>query len=89
MYEKKTKILNSLGIHARPASLLVKLASQFESKVELEKNNIEVNAKSIMGILMLASEKGQEIIVRAKGNDEEKAVNAIVDLIEKRKFDEE
>jgi len=89
MYEKKTKILNSLGIHARPASLLVKLASQFESKVELEKNNIEVNAKSIMGILMLASEKGQEIIVRAEGNDEEKAVNAIVDLIEKRKFDEE
>jgi phosphocarrier protein HPr len=89
MYEKKTKIVNSLGIHARPASLLVKLASQFESKVELEKNNIEVNAKSIMGILMLASEKGQEIIVRAEGNDEEKAVNAIVDLIEKRKFDEE
>jgi phosphocarrier protein len=89
MYEKKTKILNSLGIHARPASLLVKLASQFESKVELEKNNIEVNAKSIMGILMLASEKGQEIIVRAEGNDEEKAVKAIVDLIEKRKFDEE
>ena len=89
MYEKKTKIVNSLGIHARPASLLVKLASQFKSKVELEKDNIEVNAKSIMGILMLASEKGQEIIVRAEGNDEEKAVNAIVDLIEKRKFNEE
>lgn len=89
MYQKKTKIMNSLGIHARPASLLVKIASQFESKVELEKDNIGVNAKSIMGILMLASEKGQEIIVRAEGEDEEKAVDAIVDLIEKRKFDEE
>ncbi|MCK4322396.1 HPr family phosphocarrier protein [candidate division WOR-3 bacterium] len=89
MYQKKTKIKNSLGIHARPASMIVKLASKFESKVELEKDNIDVNAKSIMGVLMLASEKGQEIVVRACGEDEKEAVKAIVELIEKRKFDEE
>ncbi len=89
MYEKKSKIMNSLGIHARPASMLVKLASKFESKIELEKDNIDVNAKSIMGVLMLASEKGQEIIVRARGKDEKMAVESIIELIEKRKFDEE
>lgn len=89
MYEKKSKIMNSLGIHARPASMLVKLASKFESKIELEKDNIDVNAKSIMGVLMLASEKGQEITVRARGKDEKKAVESIIELIEKRKFDEE
>jgi len=89
MYEKKSKIMNSLGIHARPASMLVKLASKFESKIELEKDNIDVNAKSIMGVLMLASEKGQEIIVRARGKDEKKAVESIIELIERRKFDEE
>lgn len=89
MYEKKAKIMNSLGIHARPASMLVKLASNFESKVELEKDDIKVNAKSIMGVLMLASEKGCEIIIMAEGKDEKEAVESIVELIEKRKFDEE
>ena len=89
MYEKRSKIMNSLGIHARPAAMLVKLASKFESKIELEKDNIDVNAKSIMGVLMLASEMGQEIIVRAHGKDEKKAVKSIIELIEKRKFDEE
>ncbi|MEA1913364.1 MAG: HPr family phosphocarrier protein [candidate division WOR-3 bacterium] len=89
MYKKKVKIMNSLGIHARPASMIVKLASQFDSKVGLEKNDIGVNAKSIMGILMLASEEGDEITVKAEGKDEKKAVESIVKLIEKRKFDEE
>ncbi len=89
MFQKKAKIMNSLGIHARPASMLVKLASNFESTIELEKDDIHVNAKSIMGVLMLASEKGQEIIVRASGKDEKEAIDSIVELIEKRKFDEE
>jgi phosphocarrier protein HPr len=89
MFKKEAEIINSLGIHARPASLIVKTASAFDSKVELEKNNIKVNAKSIMGVLMLASEQGDKVIVIAEGKDEKKAVEALIELIEKRKFDEE
>lgn len=89
MLEKEVKILNSLGIHARPASMIVKLASKFDSHIELEKDNVRVNAKSIMGVLMLASEEGDKIKIIANGKDEEEAVKALVELIEKRKFDEE
>jgi phosphocarrier protein len=89
MFKKDAEIVNSLGIHARPASLLVKLASTFDSKVELEKDNVKVNAKSIMGVLMLASEQGDKVTIIAEGKDEKEAVNSLVDLIEKRKFDEE
>ncbi len=89
MLKKVAEIVNSLGIHARPASMLVKLASTFDSKVELEKDDVKVNAKSIMGVLMLASEQGDKVTIIAEGKDEEKAVNSLVELIEKRKFDEE
>lgn len=89
MFQKEAEIKNSLGIHARPASMLVKLASKFDSDIKIEKNGIEVNAKSIMGILMLASGEGDKITITAEGKDEEKAVESIHDLIEKRKFDEE
>jgi len=89
MFKKDAEIVNSLGIHARPASMLVKLASTFDSKVELEKDDVKVNAKSIMGVLMLASEQGDKITIIAEGKDEKKAVNSLVELIEKRKFDEE
>jgi phosphocarrier protein HPr len=89
MFKKEAEIINSLGIHARPASLIVKTASAFDSKVELEKNNVKVNAKSIMGVLMLASEQGDKLNVIAEGKDEKEAVEALVELIEKRKFDEE
>jgi phosphocarrier protein HPr len=89
MFKKDAEIVNSLGIHARPASMLVKLASTFDSKVELEKDDVKVNAKSIMGVLMLASEQGDKVTIIAEGKDEKKAVNSLVELIEKRKFDEE
>ncbi|MEJ2307433.1 MAG: HPr family phosphocarrier protein [candidate division WOR-3 bacterium] len=89
MFKKEAEIINSLGIHARPASLIVKIASAFDSKVELEKNNVKVNAKSIMGVLMLASEQGDKLNIIADGKDEKEAVDALVELIEKRKFDEE
>jgi phosphocarrier protein len=89
MFKKDAEIVNSLGIHARPASMLVKLASSFDSKVELKKDDVKVNAKSIMGVLMLASEQGDKVTIIAEGKDEKKAVNSLVDLIEKRKFDEE
>lgn len=89
MFKKNAEIMNSLGIHARPASMLVKLAASFESKVELEKDNVRVNAKSIMGVLMLASEQGDKVTIIADGEDEKKAVDSLVKLIENRKFDEE
>ena len=89
MFKKDAEIVNSLGIHARPASMLVKLASTFDSKVELEKDDVKVNAKSIMGVLMLASEQGDKVTIIAVGKDEKEAVNSLVELIEKRKFDEE
>lgn len=89
MFKKDAEIINSLGIHARPASLIVKVASDYDSKIELEKDNVKVNAKSIMGVLMLASEQGDKVTIIAEGKDEKEAVESLVNLIEVRKFDEE
>jgi len=86
--EKKVRITNKLGLHARPAALLVKTAGEFSSDVSVAKDDMEVNAKSIMGVMMLAAEKGSTLTIRADGKDQEKAVRAIVALVE-RKFDEE
>jgi phosphocarrier protein HPr len=89
MIRKNFKIKNHLGIHARPAGQLVKVASRFKSSVYISKNGNEVNAKSIMGVLMLEAGFGSEVIVRIDGDDEFSALEAIADLIETRKFDEE
>jgi phosphocarrier protein HPr len=89
MLKKEAEITNSLGIHARPASMIVKIASAFDSQVELEKDGVKVNAKSIMGVLMLATEQGEKLTIIAEGKDEKEAVEALLELIEKRKFDEE
>ncbi|MBN2356185.1 HPr family phosphocarrier protein [candidate division KSB1 bacterium] len=87
---KKTYIIkNKLGIHARPAGQLVKLASRFKSSIYICKNGNEVNAKSIMGVLMLEAGFGSEVTVRVDGEDEFTAIDAITDLIDNRKFDEE
>ncbi|CAH2212684.1 phosphocarrier protein HPr [Tepidibacter aestuarii] len=80
--ERKVTIKNESGIHARPAALLVKKASEFESKVEIDFNGKKVNAKSIMGIMSLGASKGSEITVITDGSDEDKAVNAVAELIE-------
>ncbi len=85
---KKLKIINKLGLHARPAALLVQVASKFDSVIEFEANGIKVNGKSIMGVMMLAAAYGNELVVIAKGEDAEHAVAAIEELIN-RKFDEE
>lgn len=82
MYEKAVKIQSEHGVHARPASELVKMTNRYESKVVLVKGDIEVNGKSIMGILMLAIAPNDEIVVRAEGPDEQELVDAIIDLIE-------
>lgn len=80
--KKKLTIKNEIGIHARPAALLVKKASEFESKIEIDFNGKKVNAKSIMGIMTLRASKGSEITVITDGSDEEQAVNEIAKLIE-------
>jgi phosphocarrier protein HPr len=79
--EREAKVINSLGLHARPAAQLVKLASTFSSDVELVKDGVPVNGKSIMGVMMLAAECGSTIIVRVNGADAESALAAVVELI--------
>lgn len=87
-FEKKVVISNALGIHARPASMIVKTANQFKSDIFLVKNSEVVNGKSIMGIMILAAGKGSEVLIRAEGEDCERAVMALVELID-GKFGEE
>ncbi|MBB6217869.1 phosphocarrier protein [Anaerosolibacter carboniphilus] len=79
--EKIVKILNETGLHARPASLLVKAATPFSSEITIEfKDNVFI-AKSIMSILSAGLQKGDEIKIVAKGSDEKEAVEALADLI--------
>ncbi len=89
MVTKSFKIKNKLGIHARPAGQLVKTASKFKSSVYISKNGNEVNAKSIMGVLMLEAGFGSEVTVRIDGEDEFAALEAIEQVIDKRQFDED
>jgi phosphocarrier protein HPr len=81
-------IKNKLGLHARAAALLVKTANRFVSNVSLEKDGLEVNGKSIMGILMLAATKGTRITLKVEGKDAEQAIETLGKLIE-NKFGEE
>ncbi|MCB2231633.1 HPr family phosphocarrier protein [bacterium] len=82
MVKKSTRIVNKLGLHARPSAMLVTTAGRFESEVHFTKDGLRVNGKSIMGVMMLAAEKGAEIIVEADGPDEEQAVEALLKVIE-------
>ena len=82
MVERSVKIQNELGLHARAATKLVQLASKFGCEVTLTKDGHEVNGKSIMGVLMLVASKGTTVTVRAKGDREAEAVDAIVALID-------
>ncbi len=81
-------IRNKLGLHARAAALLVKTANHFEADVTIEKDGIEVNGKSIMGILMLAASKGTKITLKIEGSDADQALRSLGELIE-NKFCEE
>jgi phosphocarrier protein len=87
MIEKKIRIKNKLGLHARAASKFVNLANRFKSKVKIIKNNDEIDGKSILGILTLAATQGTEIILKVEGEDEEKAIRALENLIN-NKFQE-
>ncbi len=83
MIEREGTIVNSLGMHARPAAQVVRLASAFKSLIELGHDGQVVNGKSIMGVMTLAAECGAVVRVRADGEDAEAAVVALLDLIAK------
>ena len=80
--EKKVIITNKTGLHARPAAQFVKKAGKYDSKIEIVFEEKEVNAKSIMGVMSLGVGKGNEIIVKAEGEDAEAAVKELTDFIE-------
>jgi len=79
--EKKITIQNKSGLHARPAALFVQIANKYDSDIEVRKGRQKVNGKSIMGIMMLAVEKGCKIIIVANGSDAEEAVNELCGLL--------
>jgi len=81
-------IVNKYGLHARPAAEFVKLANKFASTVWVAKDQVEVNGKSIMGVMMLAAERGSTVNIRASGDDAEAAVSALAELVRNR-FGEE
>jgi phosphotransferase system HPr (HPr) family protein len=74
-------IKNKVGLHARPAAVLVQAANKFKSEVKLEKDGNEVSAKSILGVLSLGAEKGTVVVVTANGVDEEEALKTIEELV--------
>ncbi|MBA2659299.1 MAG: HPr family phosphocarrier protein [Nitrosospira sp.] len=82
MQYKEVEILNKLGLHARASARLTQLASQFQSEVWLSRNDRKVNAKSIMGVMMLAASKGVVLGIETTGPDETEAMQALVNLIE-------
>lgn len=82
MIQRDFTISNSLGLHARPSAQLTQVASRFQSEVWIARNGRRVNAKSIMGVLMLAAGKGTTVTVDADGPDEQAALDAIAALIE-------
>jgi len=86
--EREFDILNRLGLHARAAAQMVRMANGFAFEVRVAKDGIEVNGKSIMGVLMLAAPKDTKILIRAIGPDAEEALAALGELIA-RKFGEE
>lgn len=86
MVERQAVVKNKLGIHARPSALIVQAAAKFAAEITLVKDGLEVNGKSIMGVMMLAAETGAGILVRAEGTDEQDAADKMADVIES-KFD--
>ncbi len=81
MVEAQLVILNQLGLHARPCAEFVKTAARFKSHVFVSRDDLEVNGKSIMGVLMLAAEEGAIIKVRTEGEDEREALTALEELV--------
>ncbi|HOE12422.1 MAG TPA: HPr family phosphocarrier protein [bacterium] len=85
---KEVVILNALGLHARPAALLVQAVSNLNCKIWITKDDYTVNAKSLMGVLTLVAAQGSALVITAKGEDAQRAVDRVVELVE-GKFGEE
>lgn len=81
MARAETEIVNKLGLHARASAKLTQLAGSFASDIWMEKGTRRINAKSIMGVMMLAAGKGSKVVVEATGDDEQAALEAILKLI--------
>jgi len=81
-YVRKVRIRNKLGLHARPAAEFVKLANQFPCDIFVRKDDLEVNGKSIMGVMMLAAEQGSELAIRGVGEQAKTAVDRLAELVE-------
>ena len=88
MIEETLQIKNKHGLHARPAAHLVKIAGKFTSEIKIFKDGLEINAKSIMGVMMLAAEPGSEVLVQDDGMDEGEALAEIEDLFEKKFYED-
>ncbi len=84
MIERSVTIANKNGLHARPAAEIVKTAAKFKSEITLVREDLEVNGKSIMGVMMLAAEYRSTLLLRADGPDEETALQALATLIESK-----
>ena len=82
MQTKEVEIINKLGLHARASAKITQLAGSFQSEVWLSRNKLRVNAKSIMGVMMLAANKGSKINIETTGSDETEAMLALITLIE-------
>ena len=81
MQQRDLEIVNKLGLHARASAKLTQLAAKYQSEVTLSRNGRKINAKSIMGVMMLAAGKGSKIVLEVDGPDEEQAIEAICALI--------
>ncbi len=84
MQKRAVTIINKLGLHARAAAKFVTAASSFSSSIDVSKNGQLVNGKSIMGVMMLAASRGTDLIIIADGDDEQKAADRLVKLVEDR-----
>jgi len=87
VFQKEIKITNKIGLHTRPASLIVEVANRFKSKIWIEKDGQVANGKSVMSLLLLCVEKGSIIKIKAEGPDAQEAIEALVKMI-KDKFGE-
>jgi phosphocarrier protein HPr len=84
MQQREVEIVNKLGLHARASAKLTQLAARYACEVSLSRNNRRVNAKSIMGVMMLAANKGSKVILETEGTDEAAALDALAALIADR-----
>lgn len=82
MIEREVTVRNRAGLHTRPASMLVRTASQFDSEIYLRRDNYEINGKSVIGVMTLAADQGSTLTLLVEGDDEDEAAEEIADLFE-------